>query len=83
LKSVDGYLIEKSIQLYNKILPFIQFYIAYNTLFSIILPSNKYLDSRKYKLYCKAIENNIKKIEDKYIFEQKISNLKIKIIISP
>ena len=81
LKSVDGYLIEKSIQLYNKILPFIQFYIAYNTLFRIILPSNKYLDSRNYKLYCKSIENNIKKIEDKYILEQKILNLKIKLLL--
>ena len=67
MKSVDGYLIEKSIKLYNKILPFIQFYIAYNTLFRIILPTNKYLDSKNYRLYCKSIEKNIKQIEDKYI----------------
>ena len=66
-KSVDGYLIEKSKQLYNKILPFIQFYIAYNTLFRIIQPTNKYLDKNKFELYCKSVEKNIKQIEDKYI----------------
>jgi hypothetical protein len=81
LKSVDGYLIEKSIKLYNKILPFIQFYIAYNTLFRIILPTNKYLDSKNYRLYCKSIEKNIKQIEDKYILERKILNSKIKLLL--
>ena len=81
MKSVDGYLIEKSIKLYNKILPFIQFYIAYNTLFRIILPTNKYLDSKNYRLYCKSIEKNIKQIEDKYILERKILNSKIKLLL--
>ena len=81
LKSVDVYLIEKSKQLYNKILPFIQFYIAYNTLFRIILPSNKYLNSNKFVLYCKSIENNIKQVEDKFILEQKILSLKQKLLL--
>ena len=81
LKSVDGYLIEKSKQLYNKILPFIQFYIAYNTLFRIILPSKKYLNSKNFELYSKSIEYNIKQVEDKYILEQKILSLKIKLLL--
>ena len=81
LKSVDGYLIEKSKQFYNKILPFIQFYLAYNTLFRIILPSNKYLNPKNLELYIKSIENNIKQVEDKYILEQKILNLKIKLLL--
>ena len=80
-KSVDGYLIEKSKQLYNKILPFIQFYIAYNTLFRIIQPTNKYLDKNKFELYCKSVEKNIKQIEDKYILEQRILSLKQKLIL--
>lgn len=69
---VQQYLIDKSILLYNKILPFIQFYIAYETLFRIEGLPFKFLDNDSYKNYCSAIENLLKQIEDKYILEQKI-----------
>ena len=67
IKSVDQYLIDKSKLLYNKVLPFIQFYIAYNSLFRIVLPTNKYLDKEQFKLYCESIEYCLRQIEDKYI----------------
>ena len=79
-KSVDEYLIEESKKLYNKILPFIQFYIAYNTLFRIIIPSYYYLDKAKFNEYCKLIDNNLRQIEDKYIIEQKILSLNVKFL---
>jgi len=69
---VQQYLIDKSILLYNKILPFIQFYIAYETLFRIKGLPFKFLDNDSYKNYCSVIENLLKQIEDKYILEQKI-----------
>ena len=70
--SVQQYLIEKSILLYNKILPFIQFYIAYETLFRIESFAFKYLDNKSYKKYCSVIQSILIQIEDKYILEQKI-----------
>ena len=80
IKSVDHYLAERSILLYNRIVPFIQFYIAYNTLFRIVEPSYKYLEKMKLKKYYELIENNLRKIDDKYILEQKILSLDIKLL---
>ena len=76
---VQQYLIDKSIFLYDKILPFIQFYIAYETLFRIESLAFNFLDSESYKNYCAIIENLLRQIEDKYILEQKIfpSSLKM------
>ena len=72
-------MINKSLSLYNKILSFVQFFIAYETLFRIKSEAYKFLDLDSYKLYCLVIENLLKQIDDKYILEQKIfpSNLKI------
>ena len=81
LKSVDQYLIDKSKQLYNKILPFIQFYIGYNLLYRIISPSYKYLEASKINKYYEDIEIILKEIDDKYILEQKILSLKVKIFV--
>ena len=67
LKSVDQYLIDKSKQLYNKILPFIQFYIGYNLLYRIVCPSYKYLEASKINKYYEDIETILKEIDDKYI----------------
>ena len=69
---VPQYLINKSILLYNKIIPFIQFYIAYETLFRIESLTFRFLDNKSYKKYCSIIENLLNKVEDKYILEQKI-----------
>ena len=76
---VQQNLIKKSILLYNKILPFIQFYIAYETLFRIESLSYKYLDNKSYNEYCSVIQNILIQIEDKYILEQKIFPSRLKI----
>ena len=80
IKSVNHYLIEKSKKLYNSILPFIQFWLAYDILFRISAPSYKYLDESKINEYYLEIETILNQIEDKYIIEQKILSFKEKII---
>ena len=79
LKYVGQYLIDKSKELYNKIVPFIQFYIGYNDLFRILSPAFKFLNSTNFIRYCKAIEDQLNQIEDKYILEQKFTSYKNKI----
>ena len=81
IKSVDQYLLNKSINLYNRIEPFIQYYIAYNSLFRIIIPSYLYLEASKFYSYSNLFENIIKHVEDKYIIEQKILSLKEKLLL--
>jgi hypothetical protein len=80
IKSVNLYLIEKSKKLYNSILPFIQFWLAYDVLFRISSPSYKYLDVIKLQKYYLEIDSILTQIEDKYIIEQKILSIKEKII---
>ena len=65
------YLILNSKRLYNSILPFIQFYIAYEILFRMDIPSYKYLDLINFNKYCKLIENLIESIEEKYLLNIK------------
>ena len=72
LKNVQYYLIKKSIIMYNKILPFIQYFIAYETIFRLKSLAYKYLDINNYKNYCILIEDLLNEIDDKYILEQKI-----------
>ena len=81
IKSVDQYLLNKSIYLYNRIEPFIQYYIAYNSLFRIIIPSYLYLEATKFNSYSHLFESIIKHVEDKYIIEQKILSLKEKLLL--
>jgi len=80
IKKVDEYLMEYSNKLYKRIMPFIQFYVAYNTLFRIVSPSYKYLTRCNFKKYNKLVENILKKIDDKYILEQKILSLNEKFL---
>jgi len=80
IKLVGEYLLKESKKLYNKALPFIQFYLGYNILFRIISPAFKYLNNIEYKEYCKIIMKFLQEIEDKYILEQKFASSRIKIL---
>ena len=80
IKSVNHYLIERSKKLYNTLVPFIQFWLAYDILFRIASPSYKYLEKSKLNEYYKLIEGLLKQIDDKYILEQKILSAKEKLI---
>ena len=79
INDVSLYLIERSKFLYNKILPFIQFYVAYDLLYRIESPSYKYLNLSNYIKYYHLIDKILLKIEDKYIMEQKNGDKKLKI----
>ena len=68
------YLISNSQRLYNNILPFIQFYIAFEILFRMEMLSYKYLDLTNFNKYCELIVNLIKSIEDKYLLDIKNFN---------
>ena len=80
IKKVSEYLINYSKLLYNKIMPFIQYYIAYDLLFRIQSLSYKYLNLFEYIKYCVLIQKLLRNIDDKYILEQKGFNNKFKII---
>ena len=80
IQEVSQYLIDTSKKLYHQILPFIQFYVAYDILFRIETLSYKYLNSNDYLKYCAKIVNLLKNIDDKYILEQKVFNSKFIII---
>ena len=80
IKYVGQYLLDKSKNIYNKTLPFIQFYIGYNILFRIISPAFKFLNNSNYQEYCKIIINQLNEIEDKYILEQRFASLRLKIL---
>ena len=71
-KLVSQYLIDQSISLYNIIIPYIKYYIAYELLFRIHSKAYNYLESEDYKLYCDILDNFLNQIEDKYILEQRI-----------
>ena len=79
INSVADYLINKSYDLYNKIQPFIQFYLGYEILWRITSQDYKILNSTNYKNYCSNIEGILKQIDDKYILEQKILSPKVHI----
>ena len=80
LENIQIYLINKSKQIYNKIIPFINFYISYELLFRIGGTAQNYLDKKNYKKYCYLIKFIIEQIDEKYILEQKIFSSKIKIL---
>ena len=72
IDNVQIYLLKKSIRLYNKIPPFIQFIVAYETVFRIKSKAFQFLNQTDYNKYCRIIETILKYIEDKYILEQKV-----------
>ncbi len=65
------FLIEKSLKIYKKIQPFIQYYIATELLSRFEAKSYKYLDLNSFNKYSKVIQNLLKQINDKYILEVK------------
>ena len=73
--NVHHYLITLSNLLYNEIVPFIQYYLAYDVLLRIRAHPHKYLNLLKYIKYRKMIENILNYIEDIYILKQRhVSN---------
>jgi len=56
IKLVGEYLFEESKKLYNKALPFIQFYLGYNILFRILSPAFKFLNNTQYNEYIDIIK---------------------------
>ena len=80
IKEVSQYLIDKSKAFYKRIVPFIQFYLAYDILFRIEHLSYKYLSSDNYSKYCNIVVDLLQNIEDKYILEQKAVDNKYKIV---
>lgn len=74
-------LINISKSIYNKIIPFIQFIIAYEILFKIKMELNNYLDSVSYQTYNIKIKESLKLIEDKYILEQNYFSYKDKFVV--
>ena len=78
IKKVSQYLIDRSKFLYHMILPFIQYYVAYDLMYRIETLSYKYLNLSNYMKYCQLIEKLLINIEDKYIMEQKNVDKKFK-----
>ena len=70
LNDVENYLVNSSRILYNKIVPFVQFFIGYDILFRIKSNAFKIIDSQNLKDYSNMIEKLLKQIDDKYILEQ-------------
>ena len=62
---VEYYLINKSISLYNKTTPFINFFVGYDVLYRKKSSANKLLEQKAFKEYCTIIEDLLNKIEDK------------------
>lgn len=79
IKNVHQYLINRSKIIYNKTLPFIQFFLGYDVLFRIYSDAYMFLDKIDYNNYCDIIKSLLKQIDDKYILEQKILSYKYKI----
>ena len=79
LDSIENYLINTSINIHKKIVPFIQFFVGYDILFRIKSLVYNLLDSYTFQNYCILIEELLNKIEDKYILEQNIVSNNYKI----
>ena len=77
---VHHYLIKLSIMFYEEIIPFIQYYLAYDILLRIRTPSHKNLNLIKYIKYRSMIKNILKKIDDIYILEQRHVSNAIKLL---
>ena len=77
---VPNKLVEISKSLYNKIVPFIQFLIAYEFIFRIQSDINKYLDSVSFHTYNILLIEQLKQIDDKYILGQKCFSNKYKLL---
>ena len=72
INQIENYLINNSKSLYDKIVPFIQFFISYDILFRLRTKISEQLNMTDYNEYSNLIKEILKQIEDKYIFEQMI-----------
>ena len=79
MNKVSNYLLNSSISIYNSILPFIQFLIIYDLFWRIQSQAFYFLNSKNLRKYKILIEEILRQIDDKYIFEQKIVSNKYKI----
>ena len=70
-KLVHNYLLNLSLALFNIKVPFIQYYVAYDILFRMISSTYKYLSFPKYIKYRQIIIEILKRIDDKFILEQR------------
>ena len=73
------HLLNSSLFLYNKTLPFIQYVVCYELLFRILSDSYLYISLPKFIKYSQIIIQILKKIDDKYIIEQDIINYKTRL----
>ena len=78
-KLVHKNLIDISFENYNRLVPFIQYYVAYDILFRIISSTYNYLNLSKYIKYSQIILKLLKTIEEQYILEQRNVGNDIKI----
>ena len=76
---VHNYLFDLSLALYNKPMPFIQYYIAYDILFRMVSSTYKYISLPKLIKYGQIIISLLRRIKDKYILEQRNVQNNIKI----
>ena len=79
LKSVHQHLLDISLNSFNKVFPFIQYFIAYDIFFRLISHTFNYLNLSKYIKYIQIIMKLLKRIDDKYILEQKNARAILKI----
>ena len=79
LKSVHQHLLDFSLNSFNKVFPFIQYFIAYDIFFRLISHTFNYLNLSKYIKYIQIIMKLLKRIDDKYILEQKNARAILKI----
>ena len=79
--AVYHHLLNTSLILYNKTLPFIEYCVAYEILFRIYSISYIYISLPKYIKYIQIIMELLKRVHDKYIIEQKILDYKIKFYV--
>ena len=80
LNKVSNFLINRSISIYNSIIPFIQFLIIYDLLWRIQTHAYYFLNSINLKKYKYIFEQILRKIDDKYFFEQKVASNKFKFL---
>ena len=79
LNNVHQYLLNYSQKIYNKTLPFIQFYIGYEVLKQISSKNYLFLDKISYNRCCEKVESLVSQIDEKYVLEQKNPSYRIKI----
>ena len=79
--AVYHHLLNTSLILYNKTLPFIEYCVAYEILWRISSNSYIYISLPKYIKYIQIIMELLKRVNDKYIIEQRILDYKIKLYV--